>query len=70
MAMVLRDRVPLTPAAKATLRACAQRGRGRGFDKRAVVLALLERQSPDPGAELLDQLAVDRAATRARLAGG
>jgi len=70
LAMLPRDRVPLTPAAKATLRTCAKRGRGRGFDKRAVLLALLELQPPDPGAELLDALHVDRAAIRARLAAG
>ena len=60
-------RLPFTPAAKALftgLRKTAGRGR---IGEHHVLLALLDRQRPDPAAELLDALGVDRAGVRRRL---
>lgn len=67
---VLRDRRPLTPAAKEALRSSrrAMRHNDRAGAQRDMLLALLELQPPDPAAALLARLGVDRAAARARLA--
>jgi ATP-dependent Clp protease ATP-binding subunit ClpA len=55
-----RERLRLTPAASATF--TGLRG-GAGH----ILLALVSRERPDPAAELLDALGVDRAAIRDRL---
>jgi Clp amino terminal domain, pathogenicity island component len=62
---VLQGRVPFTPAVKPVLEAGGKR---QPFDPRKVLVALLELRSPDPGAELLNALGVDRAAVRERVA--
>ena len=62
-----RARLPLTPAAKAVLiGAIKERGRAR-LGPEHVLLALLLRELPDPAAELLAALGVDRAVVRQRL---
>jgi hypothetical protein len=65
---VLRERMPVTPAAKKALEATREDARRQGWDPRKVLLALLEYEPPDPGAQLLTALGVDRQATRTRLA--
>jgi hypothetical protein len=66
---VLRDRMPLTPAAKEVLRSSrwSMRHNDRAAAQQAVLLALLELRQPDPGAELLIALGVDRGAVRGRV---
>jgi ATP-dependent Clp protease ATP-binding subunit ClpA len=62
-----RARLPLTPAAKAVLiGAMKERARAR-LGPEHVLLALLLRERPDPAAELLAALGVDRAVVRQRL---
>lgn len=62
-----RARLPLTPAAKAVLiGAIKERGRAR-LGPEHVLLALLLRELPDPAAELMAALGVDRAVVRQRL---
>ncbi len=65
---VLADRLPLTPAAKATLETSYKEiKRGRSIDPHEVVmLALLSLAPPDQAAALLDALGVDRSAVLAR----
>lgn len=56
-------RLPFTPAAKAVLAralALVTAGRGRRIESRHLLAALLERRAPDPAAELLTALGVDR----------
>ncbi len=65
---VLRDRLPLTPAAKSALEASKPMRRARRYEAGEVLLALLALNRPDPGATLLDALGVDRAAVREKLA--
>ena len=63
----LDERLPLTPAAKAVLTGLrTQAGRER-IGVRHVLLSLLDQRPPDPAAQVLDQLRVDRAAIRRRL---
>ena len=65
---VLKDRLPLTPAAKATLQESRKPiRRGRHITPQHVLLKLLDLEPPDPGAVLLAALSVDRAAVRQRL---
>ncbi len=65
---VLRDRLPLTPAAKTALRTSGKDLRhGRSITPQQVLLTLLELEPPDPSAELLAALGADRAAIRKRL---
>ena len=65
---VLRDRMPLTPAAKRALEeAYKDRRRGHHVDPQQVLLTVLELDPPDPAAELIAALGVDRAAARHRL---
>ena len=67
---VLLHRLPLTPAAKQALRASGRDiRRGRHIESRDVLLTLLELQRPDPAAELLCALGVDRDAVRKSLVG-
>ena len=66
-----RDRLRLTPAAKAVLEDASRPNRRRAYvTARQVLLALLELRAPDPAAVLLDALGVDSSALRRRLAEG
>jgi hypothetical protein len=67
---VLRDRLPMTPSAKTVLRdSSGQMRRGaRHPGPGHVLAALLEREPPDPAADLFKTLGVDRAGVRKRLA--
>jgi len=68
---VLRDRLPMTPAAKAALeKSYKERRRGHHIPQQQVLLAVLELKPPDPAAELIAALGVDRAAARQRLGVG
>jgi ATP-dependent Clp protease ATP-binding subunit ClpA len=65
---VLHDRLPLTPAAKTALRTTEKdMRRRRRVYPRQVLVALLELEPPDPAAQLLSALGVDRTTARARL---
>lgn len=61
----------LTSGARTVLRTAvdATTARSRPTAPRHLLLALLDRGHPDPVAELVDHLGVDRAAVRERLAG-
>ncbi|RKN50250.1 Clp protease N-terminal domain-containing protein [Micromonospora endolithica] len=64
---------PWTSAARAALKrtaAIARTGRSHSLEPQHLLLALLETPRPDPVAELLDRLGVDRAAVRAALSAG
>jgi hypothetical protein len=68
---VLRDRLPMTPAAKTALeKAYKERRRGHHIPPQQVLLTVLELKPPDPAAELIAALGVDRAAARQRLGVG
>jgi ATPases with chaperone activity, ATP-binding subunit len=65
-----RKRTPLTSAARAVLpRAVAEVSRtgGRRIAPEHLLLAILDCHRPDPAAELMAQLGIDRAAVRERL---
>jgi hypothetical protein len=65
---VLRDRLPLTPAAKKSLeKSYKEIRRGHHDGPQQVLLTVLELEPPDPAAELIAALGVDRAAARQRL---
>ena len=68
---VLRDRLPMTPAAKKALEE-SYKGirRGHYIGPEQVLLTVLELQPPDPAAELIAAPGVDRAAARQRLGVG
>jgi ATP-dependent Clp protease ATP-binding subunit ClpA len=56
-------RLPFTPGAKVVLErtvALTRTDRARRIESRHLLLALLERQPPDPAAEVLADLGVDR----------
>ena len=64
-----RDRLRLTPAAKAILEDASRPNRHRlNVTARQLLLAILELRAPDPAAALLDALGVDAAEVRQRLA--
>ena len=69
---VLRDRLPMTPAAKTALEKSYKETRPGGHDNgpQQVLLTVLELEPPDPAAELIAALHVDRAAARQRLGVG
>jgi hypothetical protein len=68
---VLRDRLPMTPAAKTALEKSSKEiRRGRHIGPQQVLLTVLELEPPDPAAELITALGVDRAAARQRLSAG
>jgi hypothetical protein len=68
---VLRDRLPMTPAAKTALeKSSKELRRGHHLGPQRVLLTLLELEPPDPAAELIAALGVDRAAARQRLGAG
>lgn len=62
-----RDRLPLTPAAKAIFTGLRKEAGRERIGIKHVLLALMSRTLPDPAAALLDALGVDRTAVRARL---
>jgi ATP-dependent Clp protease ATP-binding subunit ClpA len=64
----VRDRLRLTPSAKAVLQEAARPMRRRQhITAQQVLLALLENREPDPAAVLLDALGVDIVEARRRL---
>jgi hypothetical protein len=69
---VLRDRLPMTPAAKTALeKSYKEIRRGHHIPPpQQVLLTVLELAPPDPAAELIAALGVDRAAARQRLGVG
>ena len=68
---VLRDRLPMTPAAKTALeKSYKEIRRGHHIGPQQVLLTVLELAPPDPAAELIAALGVDRAAARQRLVVG
>jgi ATP-dependent Clp protease ATP-binding subunit ClpA len=67
-----RRRPPFTAGARAALARgvrAARAAKARRVEPRHLLLGVLGCQRPDPAAELLDALGVDRAAARERLAG-
>lgn len=65
-------RLPLTPGAKTVIQqalASAATTRARSLTSRHMLLALLDRDEPDPAATLLAALAVDPSEVRGRIAG-
>jgi ATP-dependent Clp protease ATP-binding subunit ClpA len=65
-----RKRTPLTSGARAVISRTAdkvRRSRSRRITAEHVLLAILACEPPDPAAELLAQLGVDRAAVRAKV---
>jgi hypothetical protein len=68
---VLRDHLPGTPAAKTALEEANKeiRRSHHGFPEQ-LLLTVLELKPPDPAAELIAALGVDRAAARQRLDAG
>jgi len=68
---VLQDRLPMTPAAKAALeKSYKEIRRGHHTGPQQALLTVLELEPPDPAAELIAALGVDRAAARQRLGVG
>ncbi|HEY8721051.1 Clp protease N-terminal domain-containing protein [Pengzhenrongella sp.] len=63
------ERLRLTPAARAAFTSLREEANGERLGVRHVLLVLLSRQHPDPAADLLDALGVDRAQVRDRLSG-
>jgi hypothetical protein len=67
---VLKDRLPITPAAKKILEQASRRTRDRrrvnAYD---LLTSLLNLTRPDPAADLIVELNIDVAAIRARLPG-
>jgi ATP-dependent Clp protease ATP-binding subunit ClpA len=62
-----RERLRITPGAKGVFKGLRQAANGERLGLRHVLLVVLDLQSPDPAADLLDQLGVDRAEVRRRL---
>ena len=68
---VLKDRLPLTPAAKTAMEeSYKEMRRGQHLGPQELLLTVLELDPPDPAAELLAALGVDRAAVRQHLGVG
>jgi Clp amino terminal domain, pathogenicity island component len=68
---VLHDRLPMTPAAKTAMEeAYKEIRRGHQPGPQQMLLTVLELGRPDPAAELIAALGVDRAAVRRRLGVG
>jgi ATP-dependent Clp protease ATP-binding subunit ClpA len=68
---VLKDRLPMTPAAKQALERAARparQGKHR-VDPQEVLLRLLDLKRPDPVADLIVELNIDADAVRARMRG-
>ena len=67
---VLKDRLPLTPAAKETLAQAARPMRKGGrVTPQNVLVGVLDLKRPDPAADLIAELKVDADAVRARMLG-
>jgi hypothetical protein len=67
----LQDRLPMTPAAKKAMEESYRAiRRGHGIGPQQVLLTILELEPPDPAAELIAALGVDRAAARQHLGVG
>jgi hypothetical protein len=65
---VLGDRLPMTPAAKTALEeSWKERRRGHHIPPQQALLTVLALKPPDPAAELIAALGIDRAAARERL---
>jgi ATP-dependent Clp protease ATP-binding subunit ClpA len=62
-----RERLRLTPAAKELFKGTRAKTHGDRFGVRHILLLLLGLRSPDPAAELLDHLGIDREQARERL---
>ncbi len=67
---VLGERWPMTPAAKKALEETWKERRRGHIPTQRVLLTVLELEPPDPAAELIAALGVDRAAVRQRLGVG
>lgn len=68
---VLRDRLPMTPAAKAAMeKSYKAMRRGQRPGPQELLLTVLELEPPDPAADLITVLGVDRAVARQRLGAG
>lgn len=68
---VLRDRLPMTPAAKRAMETAYKEIRlAHHTGPQQALVTVLELEPPDPAAELIAVLGVDRAAARKRLAVG
>jgi hypothetical protein len=68
---VLRDRLPMTPAAKTALEKSSKEiRRAYHISPQQVLVTVLELEPPDPAAELIAALGVDRATARQRLGVG
>ncbi|MEU8199640.1 Clp protease N-terminal domain-containing protein [Streptosporangium sp. NPDC049046] len=65
-----RDRLPLTPAAKAVFTGLGKQAGRERIGIHHVLLGLLSHKHPDPAAVLLDTLSVDRTVVRTRLGKG
>jgi hypothetical protein len=61
------ERLPLTPAAKGVFTGLRRAAQGERLGVHHVLLTLLGGEHPDPAADLLDSLAVNRTAVRDRL---
>ena len=71
-AVFSRRLLPLTSGARAVIKAAldeTRRAGGKRIEARQFLLALLDRQRPDPAAELLAALGVDTSQVRERLEG-
>jgi len=66
----LGDRLPMTPAAKTAMEKSYKQIRRGPLFPQQVLLTVLELKPPDPGADLIAALGVDRAAARERLGPG
>jgi hypothetical protein len=65
---VLKDRLPLTPAAKKALEQASRRTRNRArVNPLDVLLCLFDLNHPDPVADLIVELKIDVEAIRARV---
>jgi hypothetical protein len=64
-----KERLPLTPAAKAIFTGLRDAARGERLGLKHVLISLLDTNRPDPAAELLDALGIDRAHVRRQLQG-
>ena len=67
-----RRLLPLTSGARSVLKQTlleTRTSRTKNIETRHFLLALLDRERPDPAAELLDSLGVDRLQVRSRLQG-
>lgn len=68
-----RKRTPFSSAARGVLERAVRetaRARSRRITPEHLLVALLECEHPDPAAELLDQLDIDRTAVRVRIGAG